>query len=266
MNTVMRNGRRGFTLIELLVVIAIIAILAAILFPVFAQAREKARQTSCINNLKQIGLALTQYAQDYDERIPMGTYLGPRNWEVNPDQPNPGLDCGPTLSGLGWAGLPVGGGPPLSNCAYGQPFYRVLMHIQLLPYTKATQIWYCPSNASKSPTASNVANGIQSYHYFPNWIWNTNGSGFVPPAAFCGPNLGSMNPDMKSEYVAQRIFVSERGLFGWDGPDARPVNTNVNHSSGYNILYFDGHAKTNPYTRKCGTIPATHWTTQNCCQ
>ncbi|MCD6351805.1 MAG: DUF1559 domain-containing protein [Armatimonadetes bacterium] len=60
--------RRGFTLIELLVVIAIIAILAAILFPVFAKAREKARQASCASNLKQLGLASLMYAQDYDEK------------------------------------------------------------------------------------------------------------------------------------------------------------------------------------------------------
>ncbi len=59
--------RKGFTLIELLVVIAIIAILAAILFPVFARAREKARQTSCLSNMKQIALAITMYASDYDE-------------------------------------------------------------------------------------------------------------------------------------------------------------------------------------------------------
>src|SRR4051794_1958509 len=67
----MRQGcrdRRGFTLIELLVVIAIIAILAAILFPVFAHAREKARQTSCLSNLKQLSSAMLMYAGDYDER------------------------------------------------------------------------------------------------------------------------------------------------------------------------------------------------------
>jgi prepilin-type N-terminal cleavage/methylation domain-containing protein/prepilin-type processing-associated H-X9-DG protein len=66
-------GRRGFTLIELLVVIAIIAILAAILFPVFAQAREKARQSSCQSNLRQYGTATLMYVQDYDETFPMAS-------------------------------------------------------------------------------------------------------------------------------------------------------------------------------------------------
>src|SRR5438874_6354630 len=69
--------RRGFTLIELLVVIAIIAILAAILFPVFAQARDKARQATCLSNLKQLGLAQSMYTQDYDETLPKAIHLLP---------------------------------------------------------------------------------------------------------------------------------------------------------------------------------------------
>lgn len=66
--------RRGFTLIELLVVIAIIAILAAILFPVFARAREKARQTSCLSNVKEITLAVIMYISDYDQKYPPSSY------------------------------------------------------------------------------------------------------------------------------------------------------------------------------------------------
>src|ERR1700750_2471816 len=74
------QARVGFTLIELLVVIAIIAILAAILFPVFAQARDKARQTACLSNQKQLGLGLMQYMQDYDESVPANTTNGMRGF------------------------------------------------------------------------------------------------------------------------------------------------------------------------------------------
>ena len=81
----MKNVRlhKGFTLIELLVVIAIIAILAAILFPVFAKVREKARQTSCLSNMKQLGLGFAQYSDDYDEQTPNGynaSYPGGDGW------------------------------------------------------------------------------------------------------------------------------------------------------------------------------------------
>ena len=79
------SRQRGFTLIELLVVIAIIAILAAILFPVFAQAREKARQTMCMSNARQMGMALASYVQDYDELLPRVWTGGPpaRDWTTD---------------------------------------------------------------------------------------------------------------------------------------------------------------------------------------
>ncbi len=108
--------RRGFTLIELLVVIAIIAILAAILFPVFARAREKARQTSCLSNVKQIVLADLMYAQDYDER------MAP-NWNY-PD--------------------PSGGNG--SYCSDGP--YRAIRLQLLLPYIMNEEIRFCPSGYS----------------------------------------------------------------------------------------------------------------------
>ena len=83
--------RRGFTLIELLVVIAIIAILAAILFPVFAQARESARKASCISNTKQLGLGVMMYAQDFDETYPCnswdGALMGTTDNDIGVDRP-----------------------------------------------------------------------------------------------------------------------------------------------------------------------------------
>src|SRR5262249_53889950 len=81
------NHRRAFTLIELLVVIAIIAILAAILFPVFAQAREKARAISCISNGRQVGTALAMYTQDYDECLPLNSHSGATASWVEAAQP-----------------------------------------------------------------------------------------------------------------------------------------------------------------------------------
>ena len=115
--------RKGFTLIELLVVIAIIAILAAILFPVFAQAREKARTISCLSNMKQIGLGQLMYAQDYDERFTCGVL------------PNPG---DPAFMGMGWAG-------------------------QMYPYVKNSQLFKCPNDPNQGVRVNGVAAVPVSY-------------------------------------------------------------------------------------------------------
>ena len=107
----MRNHARrlragAFTLIELLVVIAIIAILAAILFPVFAQAREKARQTSCLSNMKQISLGVHMYTQDYDETLPTLEHGGHQGWidQIHPYTKNHDIRRCPSDSRFSAAG------------------------------------------------------------------------------------------------------------------------------------------------------------------
>ena len=262
-----KTKKRGFTLIELLVVIAIIAILAAILFPVFAQAREAARKASCISNMKQIGMGILMYAQDYDEEFPMGTYPGPRNWEVNPEQPTyptGGADCFPDDNGPGprrWTGFnPGDGGPNYTGCAYGGEFYRTLMSVQVGPYIKNMAIWYCPSDKIHPNNRTNIGLGKQSYQWFPQWIHNANDD--YNRTTFCStpPFLDNEPPGVKSvSRPADRILFSERGMFGWQGPDAQPPNTNYNHSTGYNALFHDGHVKTQIYGKKRTTEPRSHW-------
>jgi len=114
-------SKRGFTLIELLVVIAIIAILAAILFPVFAKAREKARQASCLSNSKQLALAVLQYCQDYDEMYPYN------------EGPYPAAH---------WYKFDLGG----AFSGFVSP---------LMPYVKNSQISFCPSRKDMPAYGSN---------------------------------------------------------------------------------------------------------------
>jgi len=144
---------KGFTLIELLVVIAIIAILVAILFPVFAAAREKARQTACMSNLKQIGLATMQYVQDYDElyyphRInctdPTGVNLVQCSEYTNDEVP--------------WAGLDQVAGTATVASGLGTSNERLFWMYLLEPYIKNYGVFKCPDQqaAFTSDTANNA--------------------------------------------------------------------------------------------------------------
>jgi prepilin-type N-terminal cleavage/methylation domain-containing protein/prepilin-type processing-associated H-X9-DG protein len=119
----MKKRTGGFTLIELLVVIAIIAILAAILFPVFAQAREKARQTSCLSNMRQLGIALDMYSQDYDERL---FFFG---HNVDHSRANTVVPIGANAANRWWN--------------------------QILPYTKNDKdLIVCPSDSGRTPNSA----------------------------------------------------------------------------------------------------------------
>jgi prepilin-type N-terminal cleavage/methylation domain-containing protein/prepilin-type processing-associated H-X9-DG protein len=163
--SVMRT-RRGFTLIELLVVIAIIAILAAILFPVFAKAREKARQASCMSNLKQISLALLQYAQDYDE-----TFCRMGSTGLWPDYAN--------LGNFGWDG---------TNNYHDWA-------VNILPYMKNTQVFVCPSATS---TFLGCSYGM------PNNGFNTAGAMVQTFGLATGVKLGSLVRPAESLIVAEK--------------------------------------------------------------
>jgi prepilin-type N-terminal cleavage/methylation domain-containing protein/prepilin-type processing-associated H-X9-DG protein len=125
--------RKGFTLIELLVVIAIIAILAAILFPVFAQAREKARQTGCLSNVKQIGLGIQMYVQDFDEYVPRNAFADPPR---------------------------VAEGDHFTNCS--SPRWMDVIQ----PYIKNTQLHNCPSDPF-APISGTLPGG-QAHTLGPN--------------------------------------------------------------------------------------------------
>ncbi len=135
----MREKRQGFTLIELLVVIAIIAILAAILFPVFARARENARKATCQSNLKQIATAALMYGQDYDE------------WA------------------MGWN---QGGNCTASSRTGGWPEHA------LVPYVKNSQVFMCPNRRfTGNPGCGNFAPWAQTLNLGSSYGWNCRGLG-----------------------------------------------------------------------------------------
>jgi prepilin-type N-terminal cleavage/methylation domain-containing protein/prepilin-type processing-associated H-X9-DG protein len=206
----------GFTLIELLVVIAIIAILAAILFPVFARARENARRASCQSNLKQIGLGVMQYVQDYDELYPMT-----RNSTATV-----------STGGTSWG----------------------LWRVNTYPYVKSTQIYSCPSGARSVNgsyiTSSGTLTFSENNSYGANEYVMVNGNNGVNPAApYSQARVGQsslMGMLADATYAVwpnpSRVINANYTVNQTAVPNA-PDPTLARHFEGSNILYADGHVK-----------------------
>ena len=218
-----KSHRRAFTLIELLVVIAIIAILASILFPVFARARENARRASCQSNLKQIALSVFMYKQDYDEK------------------------------------LPKSGGGYYAYFTYGNPYGWA---DAMQPYLKSIQILQCPSesNGINTVTSTFGQTPAATYINYSDYLMNSGAMG-IADASFNAPSLtvllgdslngnssnrfdGCFFPYADQSYVglgaacttAQSFTTNETNSAGTDGSAGR-------HLDGANYAFADGHVK-----------------------
>jgi prepilin-type N-terminal cleavage/methylation domain-containing protein/prepilin-type processing-associated H-X9-DG protein len=231
--------RTAFTLIELLVVIAIIAILAAILFPVFAQARDKARQAACLSNLKQAGSALHMYVQDYDETLPNACQWG-RAWtwlgaDLTGRCAQPGITkatpkntyIGPEQS------------PPR--------FIQELLH----PYVKNRELWFCPSVGKER-----FFNGDPKWPTYgfngTTYIWNREANPTTSANEF-----SKRKPIVVSGLALAAIPRPAQAGVMWDMPywskikdpcpqsDLKPA-----HANGLNVLYADTHVRYTSFANK----------------
>ena len=234
-STVRKHSVSGFTLIELLVVIAIIAILAAILFPVFAQAREQARLASCASNVRQMTLAFRQYSQDYDENLPPRRISG-ANDPNNPD---------------------------------AAPYAANWKHL-LQPYAKSYDILKCPSNPAarfydeSDPTLKKYLTGVtptyRGYFYFQAYY--KQGAGV--------PGKGSFQNyrEVSFPFPSTTVLIGENKAdvpdFGpwidiFYGADSRFPGTNwgAYHRASdrnVNIGFMDGHVKYTNWHKTCDPI------------
>jgi len=220
-----RWRKSGFTLIELLVVIAIIAILAAILFPVFAKARETARAAACKSNLKQIGNGWMMYVQDYDERTPLNW------WSASPCQPGATSDRG------------------------AQP----IMFRRIQPYVKNTQVLICPSDGSPASgddgvdVNSGCGSGNTKFSYSSS---DEGGGGSGGGGLGTGVAIAAIqnSASMYLAFDSQRYYgTPENNIdsFGWV-----PQNNGINadfidrHNGTVNVAFCDGHVK----AQRCGDM------------
>jgi prepilin-type N-terminal cleavage/methylation domain-containing protein/prepilin-type processing-associated H-X9-DG protein len=223
--------RTGFTLIELLVVIAIIAILAAILFPVFARAREKARQTSCLSNLKQIGLGAIMYRNDYDE---VNIYFCYRQTGTAPWLLDDLVGGSPTIG-------------PAGDYTWG---------IAMMPYVKNSQLFACPSGlpANTRPGCTSY-NPVRWMSYALQFGYVTNGGARWSPAV--DSNVNNTNCITFSDACGRHYSCAGHTLHGTCAATtgwADPVNYSyeipynrdtlrMRHNDGLNCAFYDGHAK-----------------------
>lgn len=222
--------QRGFTLIELLVVIAIIAILAAILFPVFAQARDKARMAACQSNLKQMGNALQLYTQDYDETYPISKADGT------------GGTCADYAVKSGWGGW-------IGNV--------------LMPYTKNTSIYTCPSQPRAVQANGGITNGAFncgnqvpfvyiSYAYNYNRLHGTAMANLNEPANLLTAWDG-LTGWADCTFMVGCGEWSQRDICWYMVKKGMPLNAGQScslpglqpswHNDGNTYLYADGHVK-----------------------
>ncbi len=220
--------RLGFTLIELLVVVSIIAILAAILFPVLARARENARRASCSSNLKQIGLGILQYAQDFDDKLPLQGLA-----QVNCYALGPGAACGNGITGG-------------SNFSW-------IWGIQ--PYVKSWGLFRCPS--STDSTINQLGYGPRAPFGNSNNSYLANGVALsFPWKVRALPGLSSPSTLIwchEDADASHQCFArpqpngssSSNDYDSWLNNAIRPGSTGYDwtHFNGGNLLFCDGHAK-----------------------
>jgi len=235
----LKRGRLGFTLIELLVVIAIIAILAAILFPVFARARAAAQRTKCQNNLKQIAAAITMYNSDWDEKFPLVSSPGPEFEKVWP--------------ALAWNFLYASG---------SGAEHRWLPNL-ISPYMRKKGVWECPGVKGQWEQSADMAEDVDYYKNNLRWFLKPSDGKPNPspddeddPATTYWFNVYAPPPanvtiSGQSEGVAMR--ASEAPLV-WDTPCGLAITSKNEaqfaHGDSFNVLYADGHVKNIPASGK----------------
>lgn len=207
--------RQAFTLIELLVVIAIISILAAILFPAFAQAREKARQISCASNLRQLGLAFYQYTEDNDEQLP-GDF-----------------DGGAGANGVGgWMYY-----NPIAGASTSKVFDPT--RGSLYPYVKNTAIYVCPDDSIGQRNGDSYAINA--------CIEGTKGAIF--PNYRAGKSLAAFDSPASIMLISEEGMKAGTATSNFDGTDDAFISLEFGngltdrHTGGLNVDFIDSHVK-----------------------